>query len=120
MNQHNNLVMRIGRIRFLLVLICVSAGLWIAFAKLVVPPIIESAYRGESLSILNNMIKKNMIQRQHENPISYYLQKWDRLTLHYLLNCLGICLLILVVSSPTFLRRFRRVAGAATQGSVGA
>jgi len=112
--------MRIGRIRFLLVLICVSAGLWIAFAKLVVPPIIESAYRGESLSILNNMIKKNMIQRQHENPISYYLQKWDRLTLHYLLNCLGICLLMLVVSSPTFLRRFRRFAGEATPGSLGA
>ena len=38
--------------RFLLVLMCVSAGLWIAFAKLVVPPIIESAYRGESLPAL--------------------------------------------------------------------
>jgi predicted DCC family thiol-disulfide oxidoreductase YuxK len=109
-----------GRIRFLLVLICVLAGLWIAFAKLVVPPIIESAYHGESLSILNNMIKKNMIQRQHENPLSYYLQKWDRLTLQYLLNGLGICLLMLVVSSPTILRRFRRFAGEATPGSLGA
>src|SRR5262245_9567300 len=94
MNQLNNLIMRMGRIRFLLILMCVSAGLWIAFAKLVVPPIIESVYRGESLPLLNSLIKG-----QHENPISYYLQKWDSLTLHYLLNGLGLWLLALVVSS---------------------
>ena len=100
--------------RFLLVLMCVSAGLWIAFAKLVVPSIIESAYRGESLPFLNNMIKG-----QHENPISYYLQKWDWLTLHYFLKGLEIWILILVVSSPTFLRMFRTFVGEATPGSLG-
>jgi predicted DCC family thiol-disulfide oxidoreductase YuxK len=120
MNQHNNLVMKMGRIRFLLVLICVLAGLWIAFAKFVVPPIIESAYRGESLPFLNNMIKA-----QHVNPISHYLQKWDRLALHYLLSGLGLGLLILVVSSPAFFRTispafFRRFVGEATPGSLGA
>ena len=100
--------------RFLLVLMCISAGLWIAFAKLVVPPIIESVYRGESLPFLNNMIKG-----QHANPISYYLQKWDWLTIDYLLNGLEIWLLILVVSSPTFLRMFRTFVGKATPGSLG-
>jgi hypothetical protein len=114
MNQHNNLVMRMGRIRFLLVLMCVLAGLWIAFAKLVVPPLIESAYRGESLPLLNNMIKG-----QHENPISYYLQKWDGLIMDYLLNGLGLWLLILVISSLTFLLRFVE-EGEATPGSLGA
>jgi predicted DCC family thiol-disulfide oxidoreductase YuxK len=112
MNQRNNLIMSMGRIRFLLVLMCVLAGLWIAFAKLVVPPLIESAYRGESLPLLNNMIKG-----QHENPLSYYFEKWDSLTLHYLLNGLGLWLLILAVSSPAFFRRF---VGEATPGSLGA
>ena len=103
-----------GRIRFLLVLMCVSAGLWIAFAKLVVPPIIESAYRGESLPFLNNMITA-----QHVNPISYYLQKWDRITIHYLLSGLGLFVILLVaaVSNPIFFRRF---VGEATPGSLGA
>jgi predicted DCC family thiol-disulfide oxidoreductase YuxK len=101
-----------GRIRFLLILLCVLAGLWIAFAKLVVPPIIESAYRGESLPFLNSIIKS-----QHVNPISHYLQKWDRLTMHYLLNGVGLGLLALLVSSPAFFRKF---VGEATPGSLGA
>jgi predicted DCC family thiol-disulfide oxidoreductase YuxK len=94
---------------------CISAVLWIAFAKLVVPPLIERAYRGESLLLFNNMI-----QAQHMNPISHYLQKWDRIAIHYLLNFIGIWLLMLVVSSPAFLRRFRRFVGEATPGSLGA
>src|SRR5262245_3241008 len=110
----NNLVMRVGRIRFLLALMCVSAGLWFAFAKLVVPPLIESAYRGENLPLLNNMIKW-----QHVNPLSHYLQKWDGLAINYLLKGLGIWLVILVVSSPTFLRMFRMFVGEATPGSLG-
>ena len=59
-----------GRFRLLLFLMVVSTAIWIAFAKLVVPPIIASAYRGESLPLLNSLI-----EGQHENPISYYLQK---------------------------------------------
>ena len=105
--------MRMGRIHLLLVLMCVSAGLWIAFAKLVVPPLIESAYRSESLPFLNNMIKG-----QHENSLSYYLQKWDRLTIDYLIIGLEIWLLILVINSSTFFRMFRSFAGEATAGSL--
>jgi hypothetical protein len=33
-----------------LIALCVLLGLWLAFAKLVVPPIIESAYAGEPVS----------------------------------------------------------------------
>ena len=106
--------MKFGRIPLLLLLMSISAVLWIAFAKLLVPPIIESAYRGESLPLLNNMIKW-----QHVNPLSHYLQKWDWLAINYLLNGLGIWLVILVVSSPTFLRMFRMFVGEATPGSLG-
>src|SRR5262245_52534337 len=93
---------------------CVLAGLWIAFAKLVVPPIIESAYHGDSLPFLNKMITA-----QHVNPMSYYLQKWDRATVHYLLNVLGlfVLLVVAVVTGPNFFRRF---VGEATPGSLGA
>jgi len=103
-----------GRFRLLLFLMVVSTAMWIAFAKLVVPPIIASAYRGESLPFLNNMIKG-----QHIHPISYYLQKWDWLSIAYLSNALELWLLILVVSSPTFLRMFRTFVGEATPESLG-
>ena len=93
---------------------CVLVGLWIAFAKLVVPPIIESAYHGESLPFLNKMITA-----QHVNPISYYLQKWDRIAMHYLLNGLGLFVL-LVVAAATGPNFFRRFVGEATPGSLGA
>src|SRR5262245_48120973 len=93
---------------------CISAVLWVAFAKLVVPPIIESAYRGDSLPFLNKMI-----QGQHENPMSYYLEKWDSLTLHLLLTGLELWLFVLVLSSPTFLRVFRKSLRAATLASLG-
>ena len=93
---------KIGRFRLLLCLILVSTAMWIAFAKLVVPRIIASAYHGESLPPVNNMIKG-----QHVNPINYYLDKWDALAMAYLVHGLEIWLLILLVSSPTFHRVFR-------------
>ena len=68
MNRHSDLAARADRIPFWLVLMCVSAVLWIALVKLVVPPIIESAFRGESLRVLNDII-----EGRHVNPISYYL-----------------------------------------------
>ena len=47
LNHCRNLVRRVGRVRLLLLLMLLSLGLWLVFAKLVVPPVIESAYRGE-------------------------------------------------------------------------
>ena len=94
-----------SRIRFLLVLMCVSAGLWIAFAKLVVPPIIESAYRGESLSFLNSMIKW-----QHIHSVDYYLQKWDGIATDILVSLLGFWLLALIAARASLLSRQTRLA----------
>jgi len=100
MNHVNNLVMGMSRIRFLLVLMCVSLGLWIAFAQLVVPPVIESAYRGESWSFLNRMISG-----QATHPVSHYLQYWDRVTIRGFLGGLGLWLIVLVISSPPPIQR---------------
>jgi predicted DCC family thiol-disulfide oxidoreductase YuxK len=114
MKRHNylNLVMRMGRIRLLLLFMCISIALWIAFAQLVVPRVIESAYRGESLPVLNGMI-----QGQHENPVGYYLEKWDTIAGRCLLGGLLFWPLALLLSSPAFFRRF---VGEATPGSLGA
>jgi hypothetical protein len=84
-----------GRIPFLLILTCISAGLWFAFAKLVVPPIIQSAYRGESLSFLNSMIKS-----QHTHSVDYYLQKWNGIATDIVVSLLGLWLLALIASTP--------------------
>jgi predicted DCC family thiol-disulfide oxidoreductase YuxK len=102
----------LGRIRLLLVFMCASAGLWIIFAKLIVPPIIESVYRGESLQVLNGLITG-----RHENPVSYYLEKWDTISWRYLLGILLLWPIMLLLSSPAFFRRF---VGEATPGSLGA
>ncbi len=112
MNQDNDWVMRMGRIRFLLLLICVSVALWIAFAKLVVPSIIESAYRGESLAVFNRMIRW-----QHINPVGVYLQIWDGVTVRIVLYLLAFWLGLLVTTSSAFFRRF---VGEATPGTLGA
>jgi len=104
--------MKMGRIRLLLVLMGLSLGLWIVFAKLIVPFLIESAYRGESWSFLNRMILG-----QAEFSVSHYLQKWDKVTITGLLSGLGFLLIVLVSSSPAF---SRRIVGEATPGSLGA
>ena len=112
MNQGKNLVMTVGVIRLLLVLMVISLGLWIVFAKLVVPAVIESAYRGESWSFLNRMISG-----QATHPVGDYLQDWDRVTIPGLLSGLGFWLIALVISPPAFYRRF---VGEATPGTLGA
>src|SRR5262249_39359978 len=92
--------MQVGRIRLLLGLMVLSLGLWIVFAKLVMPPVIESAYRGESWSFLNRMISG-----QATSPVSAYLQKWDKATIYGLLSGLGFWLVVLVISSPAPIQR---------------
>src|SRR5262245_39875585 len=87
-------------------------GLWIICAKLIVPTIIESAYHGQSWSFLNRTIRG-----QTSHPVSEYIQDWDVVTISVLLKGLGFWLVTLVITSPTFFRRF---VGAATPGSLGA
>jgi predicted DCC family thiol-disulfide oxidoreductase YuxK len=90
----------------------VSTGMWIAFAKLVVPPVIKSVYHGDSLSFLNRMI-----QGQHVNPLEYYLQKWDHFTIAALVILVAFWVVALITSSPAFIRR---IVGETTPGCLGA
>src|SRR5262245_3646292 len=100
------------RVRRWLRFTVISLSLWIVFAKLVVPSIIQSAYHGESWSFFNRMISGQTV-----HPVSEYIGDWDRVTLPGLLVILGFCLIVLVLSSPVF---FLRMVGPATPGSLGA
>jgi len=100
-----------NHIRLLLILTGLSL-VWIMFAKLIVPPVIESAYRGESWPFLNRMILG-----QAQFSVSHYLQKWDKVIIAGLLSGLGFYLIVLVISNPA---SSRRIVGEATPGSLGA
>jgi len=119
MSPDGDLIMGMRRTRFFLVLTCVLlglVGLWLAFAKLVVPPVIESAYRGESFPILNSLMTGRATHSMHE-----YLQDWDQLAWNVALifttfGLLGLVICI-VATSSTFFSRF---VGEATPGTLGA
>jgi predicted DCC family thiol-disulfide oxidoreductase YuxK len=109
--MNRNRIITTGQIRLLLIL----SGLllvWIVFAKLIVPPVIESAYRGESWPFLNRMILG-----RHLNPVSFYLEKWDTVAGRCLVGLLLLWPVALILSSPAFFRKF---VGEATAGSLGA
>src|SRR5947199_9917150 len=80
-NRNNNRFITAGHIRLLLVLLGLSL-VWITFAKLIVPPVIESAYRDENWPSLNRRIL-----RQAESPVSHYLQKWNKVTIADCRSC---------------------------------
>ena len=109
--MNRNRLITAGQIRLLLVLTGLSL-VWIVFAKLIVPPVIESAYRGESWPFLNRMILG-----RHVNPVSFYLEKWDTIARRCLVGILLLWPVALVLSSPAFFRKF---VGEATPGSLGA
>ena len=119
MNSDGDLIMGMRRNRLLLVPICVLLGLlglWIAFAKLVVPQVIESAYRGESLPALNSL----MVGRA-THSVDEYLRDWEQLTWRIAVasttfGLLGLVLFV-VTNSQTFFRKF---VGEATPGTLGA
>ena len=117
MDHDGNLFMGMGRIRFLLVLMCVLLGLWIAFAMLVVPSVIESAYRGESLSFLNNsLMTGRATHRLEEYLLDWELRMWRITVASMGFGLLGLVMLM-VSSSSIFFRKF---VGKATPGTLGA
>ena len=73
------------------------ALLWIIFSNFVVPPLIASAYRGESLPLLNGIISGQAI-----HPVEYYLASWETLSWRVLgmLVVLGLIPLPLVATGP--------------------
>ena len=90
-----NRFIRENRIPLLLTFMVITLGLWIVCAKLVVPSLIENAYRGESWSFLNSMIRG-----QATHPVSAYLQDWAVITVAVFLAGVGFWLVVLVISSP--------------------
>src|SRR5262245_635775 len=98
-------------VRLLLFFMFVTTGVWIAFATLVAPPIIESAYGGQRLSFLHSLIHAQV------HSVDHYLQKWHDIASLTLVTLVGFWLLALVTSSPAFFRRF---IGDATPGTLGA
>lgn len=69
------------------------AFLWIILSKFVVPPIIESAYRGENLPILNDIISGQEI-----HPLEHYLASWEIISWRVLgiLGVIGVILSCMV------------------------
>jgi predicted DCC family thiol-disulfide oxidoreductase YuxK len=112
LNHWSNLVLRIGRVRLLLILMFLALGLWIVFAKLVVPPVIEGVYRGESWRFLNRMISGQAI-----HSVAYYLSLWNTLSTVCLLSGLGFFLMTLLFSSPV---GSQKIVGETTPGFLGA
>jgi predicted DCC family thiol-disulfide oxidoreductase YuxK len=116
MNPNGDLLLGMRRIRLPLVCMCVLLGLWIALANLVAPLLIESAYKGESLSYFNALIAGRAA-----HPLDEYLHDWKQLAGRITgtsieFGLLGLVLLI-VTSSSTFFRKF---VGEATPGTLGA
>ncbi len=86
--------------RLLLRAICKFAALpflWIVFSKFVVPPVIESAYRGTSLPFLNEIISGQAV-----NSLEHYLAVWQMMSGRVLemLVVLGLIPLPLLLTWP--------------------
>jgi len=110
-NRSGNRLVTGPRVRLLLFLIGLLL-VWIGFAKVVVPPVIESAYRGESWPFLNHIIHGQAV-----HSVDFYLHLWDKITKAIFLGGLGLSVIALVISSPIFFSKF---VGEATAGSLGA
>ena len=64
---------------------------WVIFSQLIVPSIIENAYRGESLPFLNDIISGQAI-----HPVEHYLASWETISWRLLgvLSLIGITALL--------------------------
>jgi predicted DCC family thiol-disulfide oxidoreductase YuxK len=111
--QFDATVFGLSRTQLLLTLCLVSLGLWMVVAKLAVPPLIESAYRGQSFPVLNGII-----EGQAELPVEFYLQLWNRITTTVLLVGLSFFGLSWLITSKTFFRKFVGEATPATLGAI--
>ncbi len=86
---------KLSRLPFLFVLATLLlAAVWLVFATLVVPPLIESAYRGESLPIFNRIIAGQAV-----HPVAHYLMVWNRITYFGL-----VIILVIFVSEEAHVR----------------
>ena len=116
MNQDLDSFGAVNRVRVLLIIFGVLLALWIGCAKLVVPSVIESAYRGESLPVLNSLIKG-----QATHSVDEYIRDWEQFAWRSTVASTAFALLglvlMMVTTSPTFFRKF---VGEAKPGTLGA
>src|SRR5262245_18753493 len=103
----------VGNRRYLWPVMGAIAGvLWLIVAKFVVPPIIEAAYREQSLPFLNGLIQGRTV-----HSLDLYLDVWNRFAIRVLASGAVFSLLAAVMTTRGF---FLRCVGAATPGSLGA
>ena len=103
--------MNTRKFRFgLSITIAALAFLWVGFARLFVRPMIEEAYRGEGFAFVNNYVLGK------GRSLDEFLLRLDSYTQIGLLTCLGFGLLLLVLTTPAF---FKKYVGEATAESVG-
>jgi hypothetical protein len=87
-----------NRLSCLLVLATIlGAVLWLVFSKLIVPWLIDSAYHGVSLPVLNDIISGQAI-----HPLEYYLTIWSHRTRPILPILLLVGLTITLINRPEF------------------
>ena len=99
--------------RFLLGILVIGIAAWTAVAQLVIPAIIEQAYRGESLNVFNSVISG-----RHIYPVEFYLRHWQ---VYY-----WLVVVVLVASWALYRQKgsiegfFQRVVEESTPGTLGA
>ena len=116
MSSDGDLIMSMRRGWAVAIVLGVTLVLWLAFSHLVAPLVIESAYRGESIPVLNNLIKGHA-----NHSVEEYLSDWRELSWQLTISftvfgLLGLAVFILM-NSQTFFRKF---VGEATPGTLGA
>jgi len=96
--QRKRAMAEVTRFSFRLAGGLISLGVaWIIFSRFVIPPIIESAYRGEGLPFLNSIISGRAI-----HPLEHYLAAWQEMSWRVLgmMLVVGLIPLPLVATRP--------------------
>jgi hypothetical protein len=91
----------------ILLMTLLGIGLSAAILSAVVPPIIAQAYRGESLPLLNAMIRGQAV-----HPVEDYLRAWRDLSMQILIVEVTLGLLLALLCWPPLQRTVDRVLGA--------
>lgn len=93
-------------------LLLIGEVVWLAFARLVVPPIITQAYHGDSLPFINRFFAETP-----RHPITFYLHHWRAIADFGAFVWLGYGIFACLLTAPSFQRN---VVGTATPAALGA
>jgi predicted DCC family thiol-disulfide oxidoreductase YuxK len=112
--------MRRSPFRLASILVGSVFGLWVAFASLGVPRLIQIAYDG-SLPFLNHVLVRHRIEGGVVHPLALYLYEWGGtargVTLSFLLFGLLGLVIVKALETQTFFEKF---IGGARPGELGA